>query len=45
MRLTPQPNHIDILPNGLAGIREGLERMQANKVSAVKLIVRPHETP
>ncbi|KAI0366167.1 GroES-like protein [Pilatotrama ljubarskyi] len=39
------PNRVEILPNGLAGIPEGLERMKNNKVSGTKLIARPHETP
>ncbi|KAI0656639.1 GroES-like protein [Cubamyces menziesii] len=39
------PNRIEVLPNGLAGIPEGLERLENNKVSGTKLIVRPQETP
>ncbi|KAI0649514.1 GroES-like protein [Trametes meyenii] len=40
------PNRIEVLPNGLAGIPEGLERLKADKVSAAKLVGRPHwETP
>lgn len=39
-----KPNRIEILPGGLSGIPEGLERMAQNKVSGVKLIVRPQET-
>ncbi|RPD59725.1 GroES-like protein [Lentinus tigrinus ALCF2SS1-6] len=39
-----QPNRVEILPNGLAGIPEGLERSKNNKVSGVKLIARPQET-
>ncbi|TFK79450.1 NAD(P)-binding protein, partial [Polyporus arcularius HHB13444] len=38
------PNRIEVLPNGLAGIPEGLERMKNNQVSGVKLIARPQET-
>ncbi|KAI0351751.1 GroES-like protein [Trametes cingulata] len=38
------PNPIEVLPNGLAGIPEGLERLKNNKVSGKKLIARPHET-
>ncbi|KIJ25157.1 hypothetical protein M422DRAFT_140198, partial [Sphaerobolus stellatus SS14] len=34
---------VEVLPNGLAGIPAGLQRMRENKVSAVKLIVRPQE--
>ncbi|KAI0080914.1 GroES-like protein [Panus rudis PR-1116 ss-1] len=40
-----KPNVVEVLPNGLAGIPEGLERMKNNKVSAVKLVARPPETP
>ena len=39
-----QPNHVEVLPNGLAGIIDGLARLQANKVSGEKLIGRPQET-
>ncbi|KAI0655761.1 GroES-like protein [Cubamyces menziesii] len=39
------PNRIEVLPNGLAGIPEGLERLENNKVSGTKLIARPQETP
>ncbi|RPD72425.1 GroES-like protein [Lentinus tigrinus ALCF2SS1-7] len=38
------PNRVEILPNGLTGIPEGLERSKNNKVSGVKLIARPQET-
>ena len=40
-----QPNPVEVLPNGLAGIPEGLERIKANKVSGKKLVARPQETP
>ncbi|KAI0355414.1 GroES-like protein [Trametes cingulata] len=40
-----KPNPVEVLPNGLAGVPDGLARMKANKVSARKLIVRPQETP
>ncbi|KAI0760988.1 GroES-like protein [Trametes elegans] len=39
------PNKVEVLPNGLAGIPEGLERLKNNKVSGKKLIARPQETP
>ncbi|CDO71820.1 hypothetical protein BN946_scf184939.g44 [Trametes cinnabarina] len=39
------PNKVEVLPNGLAGIPEGLERLKNNKVSGHKLIARPQETP
>ncbi|KAF5359478.1 hypothetical protein D9756_003554 [Leucocoprinus leucothites] len=40
-----QPNKVDLLPGGLAGIVEGLRKMENNQVSGVKLVVRPEETP
>ncbi|KAK7438618.1 hypothetical protein VKT23_017951 [Stygiomarasmius scandens] len=40
---TIQPNRPEDLPNGLAGIPDGLERMKNNKVSGVKLIAHPQE--
>jgi len=39
-----KPNRVEVLPSGLAGIPDGLKRMEENKVSAVKLIARPQET-
>ncbi|KAJ3753178.1 GroES-like protein [Lentinula raphanica] len=39
------PTRVEKLPNGLAGIVEGLERMKAGSVSGVKLVVFPQETP
>ncbi|KAF9063682.1 GroES-like protein [Rhodocollybia butyracea] len=38
------PNRVEKLPNGLAGINEGLQRMKANKISGEKLIALPQET-
>ncbi|KAI0715785.1 GroES-like protein [Cerioporus squamosus] len=38
------PNRVEILPNGLAGIPEGLERMKNKQVSGTKLIAHPQET-
>ncbi|KAH9847266.1 GroES-like protein [Lenzites betulinus] len=40
-----KPNPVEILPNGLAGVNDGLERLKAKTVSGTKLIARPHETP
>ncbi|KAI0355517.1 GroES-like protein [Trametes cingulata] len=40
-----KPNPIEVLPNGLAGIQEGLDRMKAGKISGKKLVARPQETP
>ncbi|GBE88144.1 chaperonin 10-like protein [Sparassis latifolia] len=39
-----KPNHVEVLPGGLAGIPGGLARLQADKVSGAKLIARPQET-
>ncbi|TFK79448.1 GroES-like protein [Polyporus arcularius HHB13444] len=38
------PNRIELLPGGLNGIPGRLERLKANQVSGVKLVVRPQET-
>jgi hypothetical protein len=35
---------VEILPNGLEGIIDGLDRMAADKVSGKKLIAKPQET-
>jgi hypothetical protein len=40
-----QPNPVEVLSGGLAGIVDGLARMKEDKVSGKKLIVRPQETP
>jgi hypothetical protein len=39
-----QPNRVQILPGGLAGIEKGLDMLENNEVSGMKLIVRPQET-
>ncbi|KAI0783925.1 medium-chain dehydrogenase/reductase like protein [Irpex lacteus] len=36
-----RPNHVEILPNGLSGIPDGLEKLKANQVSASKLVAQP----
>lgn len=36
-----QPNNVEVLPNGLAGIPDGLKRLQAGDVSAAKLVAQP----
>ncbi|KII89535.1 hypothetical protein PLICRDRAFT_41165 [Plicaturopsis crispa FD-325 SS-3] len=41
---TIKPNKVEVLPNGLAGIPDGLARMKADKVSGLKLIAHPQET-
>ncbi|KAI1797058.1 GroES-like protein [Ganoderma leucocontextum] len=38
------PNTVEVVPGGLAGIAEGLEKLKENKVSGKKLIARPQET-
>ncbi|KAI0765636.1 GroES-like protein [Trametes elegans] len=40
-----KPCPVEVLPNGLAGINDGLARLKAGKVSGTKLVVRPQETP
>lgn len=39
-----QPNKVEILPNGLAGIPDGLQRLQDDKISGTKLIALLQET-
>ncbi|KAH9917142.1 GroES-like protein [Epithele typhae] len=39
-----KPSRHEILPGGLAGIIDGLRRMENDEVSGVKLVVRPQET-
>ncbi|KAI0091066.1 GroES-like protein [Irpex rosettiformis] len=38
-----KPNNVEVLPNGLAGIPDGLEKLKAGKVSAAKLVAHPQE--
>ncbi|KAL0069707.1 hypothetical protein AAF712_003370 [Marasmius tenuissimus] len=40
-----KPNRVEKVPGGLAGIPDGLGRLQENKVSGVKLVVDPSEMP
>ncbi|KAI0071422.1 GroES-like protein [Panus rudis PR-1116 ss-1] len=40
-----KPNVVEVIPKGLAGIPEGLDRLRHDKVSGAKLVVRPPETP
>ena len=40
-----QPNRVEIVPGGLAGIPEALKRFEGDQVSGRKLIARPEETP
>ncbi|KAF6765854.1 chaperonin 10-like protein [Ephemerocybe angulata] len=39
-----KPNRVEVIPGGLNGVVEGLTRLQEDKVSGVKLVVRPQET-
>ncbi|KAI0715833.1 GroES-like protein [Cerioporus squamosus] len=39
-----KPNRVEVLPDGIAGIPGGLQRMKNNQVSATKLIAHPQET-
>ncbi|KAG2145218.1 chaperonin 10-like protein [Suillus clintonianus] len=41
---TIKPNRYEVLPNGLEGIIEGLERMKKGQVSGSKLVAHPQET-
>ncbi|KAJ3728307.1 GroES-like protein [Lentinula raphanica] len=38
-----KPNRLEKVPNGLAGIDDGLQKMKANKVSGIKLVAFPQE--
>lgn len=40
----PQPNHVELLPGGLRGIPDALERFNGGKIDGVKMVVRPQET-
>lgn len=39
-----KPNRVEVLPNGLAGVPDGLKRLEADQVSRLKLVARPQET-
>ncbi|KAF8992277.1 chaperonin 10-like protein [Cyathus striatus] len=39
-----RPNRVEVLPNGLGSVFEGLDRLKNDQVSARKLIVHPDET-
>ncbi|KAL0067829.1 hypothetical protein AAF712_004997 [Marasmius tenuissimus] len=41
---TVVPNRVEELPDGLAGIPNGLKRMENDQVSGVKLVALPHKT-
>ncbi|KAI0783908.1 GroES-like protein [Irpex lacteus] len=36
-----KPNYVEIVPNGLAGIPDGLQKLKSDAVSAAKLIAQP----
>ncbi|KAF8975900.1 GroES-like protein [Cyathus striatus] len=38
------PNRVEVLPGGLSGVVGGLERLESDQVSGVKLVVHPEET-
>ncbi|KAK1230067.1 hypothetical protein PQX77_006883 [Marasmius sp. AFHP31] len=38
------PNRVEDLPDGLAGIADGLDRLRKDQVSGLKLIALPHKT-
>ncbi|KAF8148881.1 chaperonin 10-like protein [Crassisporium funariophilum] len=39
-----KPNRVEVLPGGLAGIVEGLQRLENGEVSRLKLVAHPQET-
>ncbi|KAG5635716.1 hypothetical protein H0H81_010319 [Sphagnurus paluster] len=39
-----QPNRLEVVPGGLDGVVSGLQRLQNDQVSGVKLVVHPQET-
>ncbi|KIL62428.1 hypothetical protein M378DRAFT_81236 [Amanita muscaria Koide BX008] len=39
-----KPTPVEVLPNGLTGITDGLKRLENNQVSGIKLVARPQET-
>ncbi|KAG6840428.1 hypothetical protein C0991_006778 [Blastosporella zonata] len=39
-----KPNRYEVLPGGLNGVVDGVERLKAEQVSGTKLLVRPKET-
>ena len=38
-----QPNQVEILPNGLAGIPAGLKRLEDGRISRCKLVAHPQD--
>lgn len=41
---TLKPNRLEVVPGGLGGVVSGLQRLQNDQVSGVKLVVHPQET-
>ncbi|TEB33453.1 hypothetical protein FA13DRAFT_1789900 [Coprinellus micaceus] len=39
-----KPLRVEVLPDGLKGIPEGLKRLEEDKVSGVKLVAHPQDT-
>ncbi|TFK32494.1 chaperonin 10-like protein [Crucibulum laeve] len=39
-----KPNKVEVLPGGLAGIKEGLKMLENDQVSGLKLVAHPQET-
>ncbi|RXW12749.1 hypothetical protein EST38_g13104 [Candolleomyces aberdarensis] len=39
-----KPNKVEVLPDGLNSVADGLKRLEENKVSGVKLVAHPQET-
>lgn len=39
-----KPTRVEVIPSGLHGVVGGLERLKADQVSGMKLVVRPQET-
>ncbi|EIN10100.1 GroES-like protein [Punctularia strigosozonata HHB-11173 SS5] len=39
-----KPNYVQVVPNGLAGIPDGLDLLRKGKVSGTKLVAHPQET-
>jgi NADPH:quinone reductase-like Zn-dependent oxidoreductase len=40
-----KPNRVEVLPNGLVGVIDGLVRLEADQVSRLKLVAHPQDTP
>jgi NADPH:quinone reductase-like Zn-dependent oxidoreductase len=40
-----KPNRVEVVPNGLVGVIDGLVRLEGGQVSRLKLVAHPQETP